>query len=416
LTALLVAGVLVLIRRGGRVEKLIRANVPIVLFLLYCGMSIVWSDFSDVAFKRWIKALSEFVMVAIILTDEDALAALKRVFAWLAFVLFPVSILFIKYYPDLGRGYRQWVWTPYYTGVTQDKNALGMICMVFGLASVWRVSQELRAGKTFRTSRPLIAHCIVLATVLWLLSKAGSMTSLSCFLLGTGLIVATSSPSLVRKPAAIHLLVGLFVAAAFSVLFLGVDPGVLEAMGKNSTLTGRTDIWALVLHLTVNPLFGAGFESFWLGPRLEKIWEVYWFHPTEAHNGYLDVYLNLGWVGVALLAGIIVTGYRNVIGMFRRDPDAGRLKLAYFVAAITYNFTESAFKTMHLVWIAFLLAVIVTPAARLRKNGRASRDTSASEAPLCREEVQSVSLQAIGEDVCALNRTVAPMTQSTLWK
>lgn len=67
----------------------------------------------------------------------------------------------------------------------------------------------------------------------------------------------------------------------------------LETMGKDTSLTGRTKIWDLALSLSGNPLFGTEFESFWLGPRLDKIWSVYW-RITEAHNGYLEVYLNLG--------------------------------------------------------------------------------------------------------------------------
>lgn len=272
LTALLVAGLIVLVKRGGIVTRLVRANAPVVMFLLYGFVSIVWSDYSDVAFKRWIKALGELVMVGIILTDPEPVPALKRVLAWPAFLLLPLSILFIKYYPDLGRGYRFWTWSPYYTGVTMDKNMLGMVCMIFGLASMWCVCTGLRAPKSSRRTRSLMAQTVVLVTALWLLLKADSMTSFSCFLLGSILIVATSFPALARKRAAIHLLVVVLVLAAFSVLFLGLDPGVLDMMGKNPTLTGRTDIWAVVLHLTVNPLFGAGFESFWLGPRLDKIW------------------------------------------------------------------------------------------------------------------------------------------------
>jgi len=46
----------------------------------------------------------------------------------------------------------------------------------------------------------------------------------------------------------------------------------LSTMGRESNLTGRTEIWAAVLPLVPNPAVGAGFESFWLPPRLEKVW------------------------------------------------------------------------------------------------------------------------------------------------
>ena len=62
-------------------------------------------DYPDVAFKRWIKSLGDFVMVQIILTDRDRYAAIKRALPFMAFLLMPLSVLFIKFYPDLGRGY-----------------------------------------------------------------------------------------------------------------------------------------------------------------------------------------------------------------------------------------------------------------------------------------------------------------------
>jgi O-antigen ligase len=153
-----------------------------------------------------------------------------------------------------------------------------------------------------------------------------------------------------------------------SALFLGVGSGLLTTMGKDATLTGRTAVWDLVLSLTKNPMIGTGFESFWLGPRLDKIWSVYWWHPNEAHNGYIEVYLNLGWIGLSLLAVLMVTGYRTAISALRRDPESAGIRLAFFLVAVAYNFTESAVRIMHPVWIFFLLATITVPGgwARVR--------------------------------------------------
>ena len=100
--------------------------------------------------------------------------------------------------------------------------------------------------------------------------------------------------------------------------------------------------------------------------RLKRIWAAgeLLFGINEAHNGYLEVYLSLGWIGVALLATLIITGYRNaMVAALRRDPDAGRLKLAFLVAAVTYAFTEAAFRIMGSIWVAFLLAITAVPYA-----------------------------------------------------
>jgi O-antigen ligase len=368
LTGLLVVGLIALVRRGTKVLTLLGANVPICLFFFYCGVSILWSDFPDVAFKRWTKALGDLVMVLLVLTDLDPSAAVKRLLSRVGFVLVPLSVLFIKYYPDLGRGYRPWIWTPYYTGVTTNKNELGYLCLVFGLGTLWRFLEAWRDRHS--RVRRLIAHGVVLAMVLWLFWMANSMTSFSCFLMASVLMAQSNFRVLAGRAWVVHVLVGAILAVSVSTLFLDLGSGLLETMGRDPTLTGRTEIWHRVFGMMNNPLFGTGFSSFWLGKRLETMWSLYWWHPREAHDGYVEVYLNLGWVGVVLLTGVLVTGYRNAIAAFHRDLETGRLRVAYFVVAVAYNFTESAFGTMNLVWIFCLLAIVAVPGGWVRIKPR----------------------------------------------
>ena len=117
-----------------------------------------------------------------------------------------------------------------------------------------------------------------------------------------------------------------------------------------------------------HPWVGTGFESFWLGERAKALWETHWWHPNEAHNGYLEIFLTLGWVGVALLGFVMAWGYRNVVRSLRLSPELSRLRLAYFTVAVLYNMTEAGFKVMHPVWITFLLAIIATPPEGSREN------------------------------------------------
>jgi exopolysaccharide production protein ExoQ len=304
LTGLFVIAVIILLARGQKVAALLKANWPIVLFFLYCGVSVAWSEFADVAFKRWTKSLADFCMVLIILTEANRTAAIKRFMAWAGFLLMPVSIVLIKYYPDLGRTYDRWVGTMALTGVATDKNMLGMMCFVFGLGAVWRITLALRDGVR-KSARPLLAQTALLATALFLLYKANSMTSISAFVFGSGLIVVASFPVLARKRVLIHLMVVGTLALSVSALFFHLGSGLVETVGRNSTLTGRTDLWQHILEMDTNPLLGTGFGSYWLGPRLQKLWALYWWHPNESHNGYLEIYVNLGWVGIGVLGVLI---------------------------------------------------------------------------------------------------------------
>jgi exopolysaccharide production protein ExoQ len=377
-SCLMFLGILVLARRGPKVTRLLQANLPIVLFFIYCAMSVVWSDHPDIALKRWIKSLGDLIMVIIVLTERDWLAAMRRLLARIAFLLIPVSILLIKYYPSIGKSFKHYG-TPIYMGVTTNKNILGVVCLLCGLGSLWRFLGALRDRKMPHRSRHLLAHGTLLAMVFWLFGMAHSMTGLACFLLGATVMVTTSMGAFARRPGVVHVLVVSVVFVSFATLFLGAGDSSLQAMGKDVTLTGRTEIWRLVLGMTGNPLVGTGFESFWLpGWRRDKIWDLYWWHPNEAHNGYIEVFLNLGWIGICLMAGLIVTGYRNILAVLRREPDIGRVRLAYFVVAVIYNFTEAGFRMLDPIWIFFLLVTMAVPRPLTRSSKSSSPAVAAS--------------------------------------
>src|SRR2546427_1235891 len=303
---LLAAGLVVLLARGERAGTFLRANGPLLVFFFYCAVSLLWSDYPFVAFKRWTKAVGDLVMVLVVLTDPEPTAALKRFIARSGFLLVPLSILLIGYYPGVGWTYSPWTGEAYNIGVATTKNGLGIVCLVFGLGSLWRFFETLHSEERPRMTGPLIAHGAVLAMVLWLFGIAHSATSFSCFLIGGGIMVVTGQRALPRKPAVVHLLVGVVLFVVLYALLLNPGSGLVETIGRDLTLTGRTALWDHALGMTADPLFGAGYESFWDREEVQKTWRTEWGRPNHAHNGYLEVFLNLGWVGVALV-GLVMS-------------------------------------------------------------------------------------------------------------
>src|SRR3989454_3206999 len=126
---LLAAGLVVLLTRGERAGTFLQANGPLLVFFSYCAVSVLWSDYPFVAFKRWTKAVGDLVMVLVVLTDPEPTAALKRFIACSGFLLIPLSILLIKYYPSLGRAYSPWTGEAYNVGGATQKNGLGIVCL-----------------------------------------------------------------------------------------------------------------------------------------------------------------------------------------------------------------------------------------------------------------------------------------------
>lgn len=354
---ILILGIFVLAQRKSKVVSLVRANIPILLFFCYTLASTCWSMYPMVAFKRWTKDVGDLVMVLVLVTELEPAAALRRLFSRLGFILLPASVMLIRY-STFGRGYDP-DGNPMNTGVTTNKNTLGLISFFIALGVVWSFLHVLRDKGYRNRRRHLIARGTLLAFALSVLFMAHSATSIACFGLGTILILASHTPILRKRPARVHAFVFAMLLSGCLVILFGGESLVTGAFGRDTTLTGRTEIWNAVIPMCPNPVIGAGFESFWntygghiggLSRFLQGI--------NSAHNGYIEVYLNLGWVGIVLIGFVILGAYKRSVAAFRRSSEIGGLMLAYVTAAALYSFTEAGFRILTPTWISLLLATV----------------------------------------------------------
>jgi exopolysaccharide production protein ExoQ len=356
--ALLAAGIVVLFRRSSRAGALLKANLPILIYFSYCLLSVLWSPFPDVAFKRWTKDIGDLVMVLVVVTDPEPVEAVRRLFFRVGCTLLPASVLLIRY-SNLGRGFDP-DGNPMNTGVTTNKNTLGLIVFTISLGAAWGFLQVLSAKREPHRARRLVARGTLLALGVAVLAMAHSATSIACFILGTVLILATHLPLIRRRPGRVHALVLIILLSGGIAMLFGGTGSVVHALGRKTTLTGRTEIWKAVIPICPNPIVGAGFESFWngYGKRVEGLSKYERENLNSSHNGYIDVYLNLGFVGEALIVLILISGYRRASEAFRRDPEISSLALAFVATSSIYSFTEAGFRILTPSWISLLLAVV----------------------------------------------------------
>lgn len=204
----------------------------------------------------------------------------------------------------------------------------------------------------------------------WLILNADSKISLMGLLLGIIVYVGLGLGN-VRAHVGRYLVAGIltFLIMQFTFDIIGV---LIEGAGRDSTLTSRTALWDVILHMDPRPILGYGFESFWLGDRLKALHEMYYFRPNQAHNGYIETYLNLGWVGLLALAGVIVSGFAKAREMLTSGSWMtervlfGRFGMAFLAAFVAYNYTEAAFKSLHFLFVIFLLFTIKYPELQQR--------------------------------------------------
>jgi O-antigen ligase len=352
--ALILAGIGVLNQRQVSLSQVLRNNAWLMAFLAYCFVAIVWSDYPFVSFKRWIKILGHPIMVLILFTELDPKEAFVRLMKRSAYILVPFSILAIKYYPEIGRKYDEWSGVPINCGIAQGKNQLGAICMLLGLFFFWFLLQTWRAPKSKGRRHELYLIGGFLFMIEWLFSKAHSATSTLSLLIAIAVILLLGRRWVNKKLIGIYVILAV-AALGVAELAFGIFGRVVDLTGHEATLIGRGELWRELLGLHTNPIFGVGFESFWLGDRLVLLHEGRPWQPNEAHNGYLEIYLDLGLVGVLMLVGVIIATFRKVRLELSRNFEWGRFRLGFLVAVVFYNWTEASFRGLSLLFFAFYI-------------------------------------------------------------
>jgi exopolysaccharide production protein ExoQ len=354
--ALIAAGVVILYRRRIDWTRLLLRNIWIVLYLTYCLASITWTDEPFILLKRWIKDLGNPIMALVILTEQRPYDATATILRRLSFLLLPLSALFVRYFPALGRAYRP-DGSMMLTGVGHQKNDLGAMCLISGIYFSWKFLQKRRCPPRREKSR--LTDLVLVAMLMWLLYLSNSQTSVVCLLSVVLLFLLSHVRPLAHRPARIVAVV--LMAATLLYVFEEVfhlKDSLLGLLGRDSSLTNRTEVWQVLKELEVDPLFGAGFMSFWTGARLTVIWKTLGSGINQAHSGYLEQYLNLGYAGLAFIAAIMLSTLLKIRVHLSMDAPAAMLRLSFVVTAVLYNYTEASFYGVNNIWLLFMVAAI----------------------------------------------------------
>jgi exopolysaccharide production protein ExoQ len=349
---LIAAGLVVLSKRQVDLSQVIRDNGWLFVFILYCFISIFWSDYPLTSFKRWIKVLGHPIMALVLFTEPDPKEALLRLMKRCGYVLLPVSILWMKYY-SLGSKYDEFGGRTN-CGITGGKNILGIMSCLLGLFFLWHLFQVIRSkkGKSRRREFQLTVGLLLLTG--YCLAKAHSATSDICFMLGTATMVLLALRS-VNKRAISAYVVAVIVLLVIAQLTFDIYGKLADMSGHESTLEGRGVLWGELLAFGTNPVFGVGFEGFWLGDNLVKLHEGRPWQPNEAHNGYIELYLDGGIVGLLLLVGVVFAVYRKIRLDLVRNFEWGRVQMACLIVLLAHSWTEAGFRGLSLAFFVFFI-------------------------------------------------------------
>lgn len=362
LSILEIIGIIILIKRNIDWKLLIKNNFILLILYIYIGISVLWSDFQDVSFKRWIRALGDLIMVLIIITDHNYVKAFINVFRIGSYILIPTSIILVKYFREYGVSYDYTGKVEMWVGVTTHKNSLGQLVCIFCLFYIWNYLSK--NFKTWITDIPIFLIGILLLNGS---ASSTSKTSFSVFFVGFIFLLIMKvfkEKTFVLNFITISFFTVMIIGTTLSQHLFAYDfiPLVIGKVGGDPTLTGRTFLWDALLEIGKEKwLFGSGYGGFWLGEYANNLWEIFTWKPNSAHNGYIDVYIDNGIVGICLLIIMLIATYLSIEKSLVKGSEFAKLRFAVFITVMIYNFTESSFlKPTSFLWFTFLLIAVQT--------------------------------------------------------
>ena len=306
------------------------------IFWLLFGLivaSFFWSYSPELTRTR-IVAFSGTMLFSLYLASRYTLKEQLQLLGWMFGVVVVSSIIFAVLLPKYGQmsGFHPGAWR----GIYNHKNGLGKNMV---LSTVMFCLLALSAQK-----RRWILWSFVGASVL-LIILSRSTSSIVNLLISLSILAIL--PTLAWNYLfVVPILIGIFAVSISLYLLLTLNAEqAVSALGKDLTLTGRTNFWPLVIDkILERPWFGYGFGAFWQGldGPSAYVWNASVFKATNGHNGYLDLCAELGFVGFSVYVTAFITSFKQALVNIRRLKTPDRFwPISLFGAIILSNLTES---------------------------------------------------------------------------
>jgi O-antigen ligase len=341
--------------------RLMRSSWPLLVILVMAVLSTAWSDEPSATFRRSLAVVGSGA-ISLWIVCRIGLRAFLDTLGLAIGVLAIFSVALVALAPQIGVGGEGW------QGCFGNKNAFGQV-MVIGIVAI-----SCAMAGSHGVGRVLKIAALVFFATLLIESKSGTSIVVAAILTLVCPALLWARTRFAEKPK-------LVLAFAFAATILVAltssftESVILSALDKDETLTGRTSVWEGALDAVYErPVLGYGYKSFWLNAGSSDPNDRTGTWATQAHNGFLEIGLDLGVVGVSILVVFLLMALSRAIRVFWRGRDLySAWPLFALMAFIITDLTEATMvKYNDVTWVIFVAAVLFGTSARL-----ASRATTA---------------------------------------
>jgi O-antigen ligase len=353
--------------------RLLRSSflfLPLLPYFVWALASLAWSQDPSVSERK----LFSFVLTCVYGFYFATRFPLRRqlgIVLSATSTLAVASILMVLFTPQFAVDHAQHLGA--WQGVFSGKNPCAAT-MVVGLA----------AALTFRASSSLqralkIPLILLFAGIISQTDSSGAVIAVVVLLLSMPLVkILAHSP---KRSHVLVLLSSLAMAIVSLIVAIECLPAILRLLHRDPTFTGRTRLWTEVFHaIALRPWLGYGYGAFWLGLKgksADIAFAVNWTAP-HAHNGFLDIWLSLGGVGLALFIYSLVCATARIWRLLRTGALQHSLwMVSMVILVITFNLGESVLiSAPSLMWILYVAAIVGLQKSAVRKRIPAISETS----------------------------------------
>lgn len=335
-----------------RLKRVAWFAAPVLATACLAVLSTAWSQDPAITIRRsimllWPTIFALFLHVRYEYQEQLELLLLAGIAAAALSILMGVAFPKVGLDPTMHDGSWQ--------GIFPQKNVCARACVFFSLPAV------VMWGRSVKGTLAAMLALLLLGALVYKTHSATGMVLIAVA------VLATVSLRFFRKlPANESVVLGVvLIGGAIAGMYLLIEGfgNLLQFLGRDSTLTGRTAIWDGVIEaITKHPVLGYGFAAFWLGVKGESanvVLAARWLIPA-AHNGFLDLWLQLGGVGLALFLISLVQGCRAAVWCLRHIGwEAAEWGAAVMLMTVLYNLDETSLLIpRELLWVLYCLAFV----------------------------------------------------------
>jgi exopolysaccharide production protein ExoQ len=328
-----------------KIVQAVKANKALLLLVLVAILSSVWSEDPGLTLRRSVAVFAS-TLFGLDFAVRYRIGEQVRLFGIALGVAISISVLveifFHGFVPTVDNAYPD-AWN----GIFAQKNDFARFVVLAGILVLMRT----RTG-----TWNLVVKSSTVGFSAVLIFLCHSKTALVVFvamlvLLRVFRLRRRGSRALTAGIAAV-----LIVSALLSVI---VDMDTMaEFLGRDATLTGRTTIWSLALEsVAERPVLGYGYSAFWnVSPEAHRISTILHWDVPHAHNGFIDLTLQLGLVGLAIFGLVYAVAAYRALAFAHGDPEQEALwPLSYLAFILLYQVTESTvFVGNTILWMVYV--------------------------------------------------------------